>query len=159
MKGDGGESGGPPEEALTYAIINAVIAVHSALGPGFLESIDQRALALELKKQGIPFATEVDVEIMYEGRSIGRHRLDLVVDHRVIVELKTVEELGKAHYAQVRSYMRATGLPVALLVNFSKEKADFGRVISSPVSPSISVIPSFLPSSARETLCSERDTA
>jgi GxxExxY protein len=158
MKGDGGESGGPPEEALTYAIIDAVIA-HSALGPGFLESIDQRALALELKKQGIPFATEVDVEIMYEGRSIGRHRLDLVVDHRVIVELKTVEELGKAHYAQVRSYMRATGLPVALLVNFSKEKADFRRVISSPVSPSISVIPSSLPSSARETLCSERDTA
>jgi GxxExxY protein len=59
---------------------------------------------------------------------VGRHRLDLVVGGRVIVELKTVEELNKAHYAQVRSYLRATALPVALLVNFAKVRADYRRI-------------------------------
>jgi GxxExxY protein len=68
------------------------------------------------------------VEIEYDRQMVGRHRLDLVVDRRVILELKTVEELSKAHYAQVRSYLRATGLPVALLINFSKEKADYRRI-------------------------------
>jgi GxxExxY protein len=70
----------------------------------------------------------LSMEIEYEGQVVGRHRLDLVVDRLVVVELKTVEELGRAHYAQVRSYLRATGLPVALLINFSKQKADYRRI-------------------------------
>ena len=124
MKGDRGGGG----DALTHRIIEAIIRVHSILGPGFLESIYQRALSIELARQGIPTETEREITITYEGRPVGRHRLDFVVDGRVIVELKTVEELSKAHYAQVRSYLRATGLPVALLVNFSKEKADYRRI-------------------------------
>ena len=136
MRGDGGEHRAPAEQALTHAIIDAIITVHGTLGPGFLESVYQRALAIELKKRAIRFAMEVDVEIKYEEHPIGRHRLDLVVEDQVIVELKTVEDLGKAHYAQVRSYLRVTGLPVALLVNFSKEKADYRRVVSSPHPPS-----------------------
>ena len=132
MRGDGGEKSGSPDDALTHAIIEAIIKVHSALGPGFLESVYHRALAIELKKQDIRFATEVDVDIEYTGHVVGRHRLDLVVEDQVIVELKTVEDLGKVHYAQVRSYLRATGLPIALLVNFSKERADYRRIVSSP---------------------------
>lgn len=113
---------------LTHLIIESIIQVHRVLGPGFLEVIYQRALVLELRKRDIPVSTEVEVTIRYDGQSIGRHRLDIVVADEVIVELKTVEELSKAHYAQVRSYLRATGLPVALLVNFSKEKADYRRI-------------------------------
>ncbi|MEW6619825.1 MAG: GxxExxY protein [bacterium] len=72
--------------------------------------------------------TEKEILIYYEGEEVGKHRLDILVESKVIVELKTVEELSKAHYAQVRSYLKATGVKVAILVNFAKEKADFRRV-------------------------------
>jgi GxxExxY protein len=111
---------------LTYRIIDAIIKVHSELGPGFLEGTYQRALTIELRKRGHAVATEVDVSISYDGQVIGRHRLDLVVASAVRV--KTVEDLGRIHYAQVRSYLRATGLSIALLVNFSKERADYRRI-------------------------------
>ncbi|MEW5897508.1 MAG: GxxExxY protein [Nanoarchaeota archaeon] len=79
---------------------------------------------LELHK----IRTCVEILIYYEGEEIGKHRLDILVESKVIVELKTVEELSKAHYVQVRSYLKATGVKVAILVNFAKEKADFRRV-------------------------------
>ena len=72
--------------------------------------------------------TEKEVVIYYEGEEIGRHRLDVVVESKVLIELKTVEELSKAHYAQVRSYLKATSIKVVILVNFAKEKADFRRI-------------------------------
>jgi len=134
-RGDTGGDGAGVEDPLTRAIIEAIISVHNSLGPGFVEQIYQRALAIELRKKGMRFAAEADVEITYEGHRIGQHRLDFLIEDRVIVELKTVEDLGKAHYAQVRSYLRATGLTIALLVNFSKEKADYRRVVSSPHFP------------------------
>jgi GxxExxY protein len=116
------------EDDLTRSIIEAVIRVHSVLGPGFLEGIYQKALSVELTRRSLPFTTELDIPIRYEGELVGRHRLDLVVANRVVVELKTVEALGAAQYAQVRSYLKATGLPVGLLVNFSTERADYRRV-------------------------------
>jgi GxxExxY protein len=118
----------PHGEALTHLIIEAIIKVHRTLGPGFLEGIYQRALVHELNKQGLPISTETEVVIRYDDQPIGRHRLDLIVAEEVIVELKTVEFLTKVHYAQVRSYLKATGLPVALLVNFSTDKADYRRI-------------------------------
>ncbi len=116
---------------LTETIIEAIIAVHRTLGPGFLESVYQRALVIELRDRGLAVANEKEVPITYRGQLVGRHRLDLIINDSVILELKTVEDLSKAHYAQVRSYLKATGLPVALLVNFSKEKADFRRIEKS----------------------------
>ena len=72
--------------------------------------------------------TEKTVSIYYEGQIVGRHRLDLLIEREIIVEVKTVTALNNAHYAQVRSYLRAAGLKVGLLVNFSLEKADFRRI-------------------------------
>lgn len=118
-------------DPLTESIIEAIIAVHRALGPGFLESMYQRALVIELQRRGLAVTSEMEVPITYQGQLVGRHRLDLIINDSVILELKTVEDLSKAHYAQVRSYLKATGLPVALLVNFSKEKADFRRIENS----------------------------
>ncbi len=112
----------------TETVINCIIKVHRTLGPGFLEVIYRRALVLELKRRGVFVETEKKINIYYEGREIGQHRLDILVERNLIIELKTVEQLSKAHYAQVRSYLKATALPVALLVNFSNEKADFRRV-------------------------------
>ncbi|MEW6618579.1 MAG: GxxExxY protein [bacterium] len=121
-------SKGYQENLLTEIIIQCIIKVHQTLGPGFLESIYRRAMVIELTKQGLRVKTEKEILIYYEGEEIGKHRLDILVESKVIVELKTVEELSKAHYAQVRSYLKATGVKVAILVNFAKEKADFRRV-------------------------------
>lgn len=115
-------------DQLTERIIGCIIKVHQTLGPGFLESIYQRSLLIELTKGGFSVEAEKDVVILYDGQEVGRHRLDLVVEHQVAVELKAVEKLSRAHYAQVRSYLKATGLAVGLLVNLSKPMADFRRI-------------------------------
>ena len=116
------------EDRVTEAIIECIIRVHQTLGAGFLESEYQRALVIELEKRELGVESEKEVTVFYDQQEVGRHRLDLVVEDKVIVELKTVEDLSKAHYAQARSYLKATGLKTGLLVNFAKEKADFRRI-------------------------------
>jgi GxxExxY protein len=113
---------------LTEVIIQGIIRVHQTLGPGFLESIYREALVIELRRRDLRIEKEHTIRIYYEGQEVGTHRLDLLVEGRIIVELKTVETLDRAHYAQVRSYLRATGLKLALLVNFAGDKADFRRI-------------------------------
>lgn len=113
---------------LTGVILSAVIHVHQVLGPGFLEKIYRRALLIELRKRGLKVEVEKHVIINYEGQVIGRHILDLIVEDRVVIELKTVETLSKAHYAQLRSYLKASSLTAGLLINFAGERADFRRV-------------------------------
>ncbi len=115
-------------DKLTGAIIQCIIDVHQTLGPGFLESVYRRALLIELNKQRLSPENEKEIIIYYEDQVVGRHRLDILVNGKVIVELKTVNGLSKAHYAQVRSYLKATDLNVGLLVNFAGEKADFRRI-------------------------------
>lgn len=117
---------------LTQQIIKAVIKIHQTLGPGFLEKIYQNALVLELIQQGLVVESEKDISIYYEGDLIGLHRLDLVIDRRIIVELKTVEELDGIHYAQLRSYLKAAALGTGMLVHFAKDKADYRRVELRP---------------------------
>ena len=124
------------DDTLTARIISCIIQVHQTLGAGFVEGVYRRALSIELRKHGLEIQAERDIRVFYDGHEVGRHRLDFLVEGQVIVELKTVEALSKAHYAQVRSYLKATGLQVALLVNFAEERANFRRVISgSPGSP------------------------
>lgn len=117
-----------PADALTQAIIECIIQVHRTLGPGFLESVYQNALEIELKQRNLKIEKERELTIEYRGEIVGRHRLDLVVEDSIILELKTVEALSKAHYAQIRSYLAASGLTTGILVNFSSFKADFRRI-------------------------------
>ncbi len=112
----------------TDGIISAIISVHRKLGPGFLESVYRRALVYELRKRGHRVDEEYDVTVYYDTEPVGVHRLDLFVDERVVVELKAVEKLIGVHYAQTRSYMKAVGTDIGLLVNFSGTKADYRRV-------------------------------
>ena len=116
------------DDKLTGRIVQSIIRVHQALGPGFLESVYRKAMLVDMKNRNISVETEKEVLIFYEGERVGWHRLDLFVEDEVIVELKTVEDLSKAHYAQVRSYLKATGKKLAILVNSAKSKADFRRV-------------------------------
>jgi GxxExxY protein len=117
-------------DRLTERVIRCVIHVHQVLGPGFLEKIYRRALLIELRKQGLATEAETVVVVHYDGQEVGRHRLDLIVERQLILELKTVDALSRTHYAQVRSYLRATLLKVALLINLSGDRADFRRIES-----------------------------
>lgn len=92
---------------LTEKIINACINVHKELGPGFLESIYHNALKIELERQNIVFESEKFVKVKYLGNEVGIHRIDLFVESDIVLELKTVEDLNKKYYAQVRSYLKA----------------------------------------------------
>ena len=115
-------------DELTARILYCVIRVHQILGPGFLENIYRRALVIEFRKCELDVKIEKEITIYYEGQEVGIHRLDLIVENKVILELKTVECLSKAHYAQLRAYLKATGLKTGLLINFSSDKADIRRL-------------------------------
>ena len=120
-------------DRLAYAVIGAAMEVHKALGPGFLESVYEEALCLELQARGIRFVRQAKVSIVYKGRVIGEGRIDLLVGDALIVELKAVEALAPIHSTQVLSYLKATGLHLGLLINFHTSSLRDGlkRVIHS----------------------------
>ena len=123
-------------EALTQQIIGCIVKVHRTLGPGFLEEIYRRALCIELRRSGLKVETEKPVPVFYEGEEVGLHRLELVVEDAVVLKLKAVADLVAAHYEQLRSYLRASGHDVGLLVNFGRERSDFRRLQRPEPSPS-----------------------
>ena len=105
---------------LTGRIISAAIEVHRHLGPGLLESAYEECLCRELEQRGIYFERQVDLPIDYKGYRIGSgYRLDLVVDQRVVVELKAVKQLEKIHEAQLLTYLKLAELKLGLLLNFN----------------------------------------
>jgi len=119
-----------PFEGLSRKIIGAAIEVHAALGPGFLETIYEEAFKLELTEQGLNYECQKEIKIEYLGTQIGTHRLDLVVENQVVVELKAVREITDIHFAQIRSYLRATDLKVGLIPNFAKPTLEIKRVVN-----------------------------
>ena len=106
-------------DALAHAVIGAAIEVHRQLGPGFLESVYEEALCVELADRQIPFERQKEISVLYKGRRIGQQRIDLLVGESLIVELKAVEALAEVHKAQVISYLKATRLSLGLLINFN----------------------------------------
>jgi len=112
----------------TDTIIAAAIAVHRELGPGFLESIYEQALAVEFALRGIAFIRQKAVPLFYRDHQIGEHRLDFLVDDKIVVELKAVDALENVHFAIVRSYLKATGLADGLILNFSTMPITVKRV-------------------------------
>ena len=114
-------------EKLTSRIIGAAIEVHRELGPGFLEAIYEEALKIELSEQSMRYDSQKEIKIEYLGVEIGVHRLDLLVEKKIIVELKAVKELTDIHFAQLRSYLKAAGLKVGLLLNFAKPTLEIRR--------------------------------
>jgi GxxExxY protein len=113
---------------ITQQIIGAAIAVHRTLGPGFLEAIYEEALAAEFDHLGMSYERQKPVRIEYRGRAIGEHRLDFLVAGKVIVELKALQTLEDIHFAIVRSYLKATRLQSALLLNFASMPLTIKRV-------------------------------
>src|SRR5207247_11463354 len=104
---------------ITESIIAAAIAVHRELGPGFLETVYEQALAVEFAIRGIAFVRQKSIPLFYRDHQIGEHRIDFLVEDKIVVELKAVEALEKVHFAIVRSYLKAAGLSDDLILNFS----------------------------------------
>lgn len=106
-------------DELAHRVIGAGIEVHRHLGPGFLESVYEEALAIEMDLRGIPYDRQQPVALSYKGRPVGDQRLDFVVDQSLIVELKAVEKIAPIHSAISISYLRATNLQLCLIMNFN----------------------------------------
>lgn len=118
-------------EGLTERIIGAAIEVHRRLGPGFLESVYEKALIIELKKRGLLAQNQMEIIIRYDDEEVGRHRLDFFVEETIVVELKAIKDLEDIHFATVRSYLRAVDRKHGLLLNFAKVTLDVKRVIAA----------------------------
>lgn len=113
------EEPGPDLDGLARIVIGAALEVHRWFGPGFAEGVYEEALAVELGIRGIRFERQTPMRLGYKGYVVGQGRLDLVVDGRLIVEVKAVESLPMLHAAQVLAYLRATGCRLGLLINFN----------------------------------------
>jgi GxxExxY protein len=116
---------------LAHAVIGAAIEVHRQLGPGFLESVYEEALCIELADRNVSFERQKEISVIYKGHPIGRQRIGLLAGQALIVELKTVEELAEIHKAQVISYLKSTELPLGLLINFNVPvlKSEIQRIV------------------------------
>jgi len=115
-------------EELTEKIIGVFYRVYNELGYGFLEKVYERALAFEFKKEGLVFERQVPIKVLYKGEVMGDYVADFIVDGKVIVEVKALQEVGGAEGAQLLNYLRATGNSVGLLLNFGR-KAEVKRKV------------------------------
>ena len=116
------------DSEITEAIIAAAIAVHRELGRGFLESVYEQALGVESAIRGIAFVRQQAIPLFYRDYQIGEHRLDFVVERKIVVELKAVDALENVHFAIVRSYLKVAGLSDGLILNFSSMPLTVKRV-------------------------------
>jgi len=121
------------DTGLTGEVIGAAIRVHRVLGPGFLESVYEKALLIELEESSIRASSQVNVRVQYRGRLVGLHRLDLLIDNRLLVELKAVDALNSRHLIVVRSYLKAIDKEFGLLMNFGCSALDVRRVFAAKI--------------------------
>jgi len=117
------------EKALTGEIINAAYEVHNTLGCGYLEKVYQNALNLELIFRKYKVEREKEIVIRYKNNVVGFYVADLIVESKVIVELKAVEAITSVHQAQIFNYMKATHIDVGLILNFAKPKLEIKRFV------------------------------
>lgn len=127
MFGIWGYFGGMEHEELTEAIIGCAMTVHTALGPGFLESVYQKALAHELRKQGFSVLCDRSLQVYYDGVVVGEFEADMMVEELVLIENKAVHALIPKHEVQLVNYLTATGTDIGLLLNFGADRLQFKR--------------------------------
>ena len=114
---------------LTYQINGAIFEVNRVLGAGFLEKIYEKALLFELSERGLNAECQVPIKVNYKGTEVGDYFADIVVEDKIILEIKAIEKLLKVHEAQILNYLKATGYKIGLLVNFTHPKAEIKRFI------------------------------
>ena len=116
-------------EGLSAQVIGAALAVHKGLGPGYLESTYHAAMRVSLAHRALPFESQSPFEVIFEEVPVGLGRIDLIVANEIVVELKAVDRLRDIHFAQLKSYLRATRLRVGLLFNFNAPTMTIRRIV------------------------------
>jgi GxxExxY protein len=107
-------------DILSKSVVDSIFKVHQEMGPGFLEKVYEECLCIEFSDRKIPVSRQSPVKLTYNGRQVpADFRLDMVVDNKILIELKAVEQLHPVHEAQIYSYLKMSGLPLAFLVNFN----------------------------------------
>jgi GxxExxY protein len=129
----------PEAYDLCGQVTGLAMKVHSALGPGYLESVYQNALIWELRKSGFNADTERPISVQYDGQIVGAFTADLVVNSSLIVELKASQSLAKAHEVQLVNYLVATGFDEGLLLNFGAERLEFKKKFRFPKKEQVSL--------------------
>ena len=117
---------------LSGSVIGCAFTVRNTLGTGFLEKVYENALAHELRKFGLAIVQQQGITVMYDGVVVGQYDVDLLVDETVVFELKAIKTLDTAHTAQCINYLKATGLPICLLLNFGKPRLEIQRIAHRP---------------------------
>jgi len=115
--------------AITYKINAAVFEVNRILGAGFLEKVYENALLKELRNRGLKAESQVPLKVKYKGEIVGEYVVDILVEGKIIIELKAIDQLQNIHKAQLLNYLKATGIKVGLLVNFKYPRAEIKRMV------------------------------
>jgi len=117
------------EKELSYKICGAAFKVRDELGYGFLEKVYENALAIAIGEAGLLVEQQVPMQVLFHGQLVGTYIADLLVEGRIIVEVKATEQITKAHVAQTLNYLKATGLKLGIILNFNKIKVDVERIV------------------------------
>lgn len=119
---------------LSYKIMKAIFEVHNCLGPGFSENVYEKALIEEFKRQGISFSSQILIKIKYNQKTIGVHKLDFLIENKIVLEIKAQSDLMPVHMAQIKSYLKSGGFKLGILANFGKERIEFKRILAKNIS-------------------------
>jgi len=114
---------------ITYAINGAAFEVNRILNPGFLEKVYENALLIELRERGLHVESQIPVKVFYKKKVVGEYIIDILVEKKVVVELKTVEKFDNVHEAQLLNYLKASGIKVGRLINFKHPKVEIKRMV------------------------------
>jgi len=116
-------------EELSFQVMSAVFEVHNVLGSGFLEKVYENALVKEFGLRGIKVETQKEINVSYKGDNIGRYYADILVDGKVIIELKAVDKLSRLNEAQLLNYLKATGIKLGYLINMGSKSVEYKRLV------------------------------
>ncbi len=133
MKYMNGNGLGADNDPFTEKVIGLAIQVHKELGSGFLESVYHKALIIELEEQEITFQSGFPLEVLYKGKPAGIFIADLIVENRLLLELKAVECILSVHELQIVNYLKATGLDLGLILNFGTRSLQIKRKYREPL--------------------------
>lgn len=114
---------------LSYAVVGLAMKVHTELGNGFLEKVYENAMMLMFKKEGIEAKQQSPIEVILVNEVIGQYYADILVEGKIILELKTVADIDRTHVAQIINYLKATGLKLGIILNFGKENFEYKRIV------------------------------
>ena len=114
---------------LSYKIVGLAIRVHTQLGYGYLEKVYENSMMVLFEKEGILVQQQVPTPVYFEGKMVGDYIADIMVDNKIILELKSIKEITEVHKTQAMNYLKATGFRLAILLNFGKEKLQHERVV------------------------------